>query len=70
MYRLKHKNFNLLSHVPIPLAEFGSSEQLQKWEMSFLHVEDPSLLLVNMRTVNDNAPQLIQFQGACCRQYQ
>ncbi len=70
MYRLKHKNLNLLSLGPIPLAELGSSEQLQKWEMSFFHVKDPSLLLVNMRAVNYNALQLVQFQGACCRQYQ
>jgi hypothetical protein len=59
--KLKDQNLNLLVLCAVPITKLGPSEQLQEWKMSFLHVEDTPLFLVNIRAINDNSFQLIQF---------
>lgn len=66
--KLKDQDLRLVLLRRIPLTQFGPSKQLQQGEMCVFHVKDTALLLVNVRSINDNALQLVQFQIACAAQ--
>ena len=52
---------------PIPLPQLRPSQQLQQREMRLFHVEDAALFLVHVGSVDDDALEFFEVEGAYLR---
>jgi hypothetical protein len=64
IYRLKYKNPSRFAPPFVALPQLRPSQQLQKRQVRFLHVEYPALFLIYIRPINDDAFQLAQFESS------
>ena len=62
--QLKHENLNLFLLRSIAIPELRPSQQLKQRKMRLPHVEYPALLLVDERTINDDALKFVQFESS------
>lgn len=63
-HKSKHQDLDLVLRGPISVSKLRPSQKFQEREMCVFHIEDSTLLGVNMGPVNDNALQLIHFESS------
>lgn len=64
MAALENKHLEAFPLRAVPFAEFGAVQQLQQGGEDLLHVKDAALLLVDVRSINDNAFEILRLQGS------